>query len=146
MCLCTFVSLHLSVCVFVGTCRCVCGHAWMWVFIFQMSVRACLRVFACMYQYLNWLRSQHKALVGVHIDVRKRARYGPTLTSGPHGLSFRARNNLRMMFIYKHTPRRTRLRDLFSPHHHCSFFLFLCLNMLFFLPPLHCISVAHLNL
>lgn len=52
----------------------------------------------------------------------ERARYGPTLTSGPHGLAVHAWNNLRLMFIYKHTPCRTRLRCFFS-HHHCFFLL-----------------------
>lgn len=86
-------------------------------------------MFVYMHKYLNWFCSQHKVFVGLDVDVfvcsTERARYGPTLTSGPHGLSFRAQNNLRLMFIYKHTPRRTRLTNLCSLHHqlHHSFFL-----------------------
>lgn len=63
---------------------------------------------------------------------RERARYGPTLTSGPHGLGFRAQNNLRLMFIYKHTPRRTRLRDLCPPPPPLPFSLSLSLFSFFF--------------
>lgn len=125
--LCAFFSSACS-CVCMWRPICAWFYAWTRGFIPQTKdVPVYMLVY--MHKYLNWFCSQHKVFVGLDVDVFVRltegARYGPTLTSGPHGLSFRAQNNLRLMFIYKHTPRRTRLTNLCSLHHqlHHSFFL-----------------------
>lgn len=81
--------------------ECACVRAYM-----RMCLCVCGEVLVCVCVYV-W------------------ARYRATLTSGPYGLGFRAWNILRLMFIYKHTPRRTRLRDpcpspTYSHHHHSS--------------------------
>lgn len=116
--------------------------AWMLVGFYIPNI--CL--FSCVYE-------REKGNVCVSVCERERARYGPTLTSGPHGLGFRAQNNLRLMFIYKHTPRRTRLRDLCPPPPPLPFFLSFilslsllssCLTMFLLYPHLPYSSVAPL--
>lgn len=120
MCICQFtfggVRLCLFGCVLVG--------------FYIPNVCVCFHAFVCMHRYLNRICSQQKLRVFVGVDgdlcicVCLCTRYGPTLTPGPPSLGFRAWNNLRLMFIYKHTPRRTRLRGLCTPSplhpHHLS--------------------------
>lgn len=85
-----------------------------------------VRMLAAVFQPAS-LSAQGPCMGGCVLSLMERARYGPTLTSGPHGLAVRARNNLGLMFIYKHTPRHTRLRRFFS-YHYCFCFLSISLS------------------
>lgn len=123
-----FVQIHFClVLVYVYTLVCICQSTFMhvhehkcfyldvWMLV-CMCMRACVGV--CMHAGVS-------ACVCARVCVCVLARYRATLTSGPYGLGFRAWNILRLMFIYKHTPRRTRLRDpcpspTYSHHHHSS--------------------------